>query len=105
MIIELSMTTALMNSTNHNYRLMAEYWQTKIRYENLKKMLNNYEVGLMEDNVEKRLGFKPNCPFELLREQQKYMGMYLHQLELRAVFEGISLKEQDFITVMTRELK
>ena len=32
-----------------------------------------------------------DCPLELLREQQKYMGLYLSVLEKRALIENIVL--------------
>ena len=35
---------------------------------------------------------KHDCPLELLRTQQKYMGLYLAQLELRAVIEDVELE-------------
>lgn len=34
---------------------------------------------------------KHDCPLELLREQQKYMGQYISILEKRAIIEHISL--------------
>ena len=89
--MELKDTVELMASADFKDRAKAEYWQVKIRYEKLKTMLNKYEVGLKEVNVEGRLGFKPNCSFELLREQHRFMGQYLHILELRAVIEDIDL--------------
>lgn len=89
--MELKDTVELMASADFKYRAKAEYWQVKIRYEKLKAMLNKYEVGLREGNIEGRLGFKPNCSFDLLREQQSVMGQYLHILELRAVIEDIDL--------------
>ena len=35
---------------------------------------------------------KHDCPLELLLTQQKYMGLYLAQLELRAVIEDVELE-------------
>ena len=34
---------------------------------------------------------KYDCPLELLRKQQKYMGLYLSVLEKRALIEDIEL--------------
>jgi hypothetical protein len=34
---------------------------------------------------------KHDCPLELLREQKKYMGLYLSVLEKRAFIENIVL--------------
>lgn len=93
--MELKNTVGFMLSADYKDRFEAEYWQTKIRYEKLKTMLNKYEVGLQEGNVEGRLGFKPNCSFELLREQQSLMGQYLHILELRAVIENVDLTTEE----------
>ena len=36
-------------------------------------------------------GFEPDCPYNVLREQQRLMGEYLHVLRLRAEYEGIEL--------------
>jgi hypothetical protein len=38
-----------------------------------------------------RLPFTPTCPIHLLETQKKYMGEYLHCLEVRAELEGIEL--------------
>ena len=81
--MELKDTVEMMNSDDFKERFKAEYYQTKIRYEKLKKMCNKYEAGT--------LGFEPNCSLKLLREQQSYMGMYLNRLEVRAEIEGIEL--------------
>ena len=76
-------TVALMNSSDYKDRFIAEYWQTKIRYDKLHQMLVKYDAG--------KLDFTPSCPIEVLREQKQYMGMYLNKLEVRAVIEGIDL--------------
>jgi hypothetical protein len=47
-------------------------------------MCIKYEAG--------KLGFTPSCSLELLTEQKRHMGMYLHCLEVRAEIEGISLE-------------
>ena len=82
-------TIALMTSTNFADRLRAEYWQTKIRYENLKRLNNMIELseyGAIEFTKD---AFK--TPKELFKAQQKAMGEYLHILELRAIAERITL--------------
>lgn len=82
-------TIPLMTSKNFADRLRAEYWQTKIRYENLKKLNNVVELseyGVVEFSKD---AFK--TPKELFRAQQKAMGEYLHILELRAIAERIDL--------------
>jgi len=95
-------TAALMLSPNYKERFIAEYVQTKIRYERLKHLLTKWEafneqnstliLGYTE-RLERWLGFKPTCPFHTLCEQQKQMGELLHTLELRAAMEEIDLKQ------------
>lgn len=80
---ELKDTIELMNSEDYKERFKAEYYQTKIRYEKLHKMIVKYEA--------KTLDFEPSCSLELLREQANYMGNYLHILEIRAAKEKIDL--------------
>ena len=85
--MELKETIELMCSSNYKERFVAEYHQVKIRYEKLKNFCNKIEV-------EKMLGkevTKHDCPLELLREQKKYMGLYLSILEKRALIENIEL--------------
>lgn len=76
-------TIELMSSSDYKERFKAEYYQTKIRYEKLHKMVVKYEAGT--------LGFELNCPIELLRTQKKNMGEYLYCLEIRAQIEKIDL--------------
>lgn len=81
--MDLKNTIELMNSTDYKERFKAEYMQTKIRYEKLHKMCIKYEAGT--------LPFTPTCSLELLKEQKRHMGMYLHCLEVRAEIEKIEL--------------
>lgn len=81
--MELKDTIDLMNSEDFKERFIAEYYQTKIRYEKLHKMLIKYEA--------KTLNFEPKCSLELLTEQVKHMVLYLKCLEIRAEIEGIDL--------------
>lgn len=81
--MELKDTIELMNSDNYKDRFKAEYYQTKIRYDKLHKMLIKYEAGT--------LGFEPSCPLEILEKQACYMGNYLKTLEIRAEIEKIEL--------------
>ena len=67
---ELKDTVDGMLSTDYRERFVAEYQQTKIRYEKLKAFCNRVEAAVM----------------------QKYMGLYLAQLELRAVIENVELE-------------
>ena len=105
-------TVHLMLSGDYRERFVAEYRQTKIRYERLKRFNNQIEAAQLkrangaqtnwtamlaqimnaqsvtENDVHEP---KHDCPAELLREQQRKMGEYLHILEVRAVIEGIEL--------------
>ena len=72
MKIELKDTVEMMNSADYKERFKAEYYQTKIRYEKLHKMTIKYEA--------RTLDFEPLCSLELLNEQKKHMGLYLHAL-------------------------
>lgn len=86
-VVSLEDTVTGMNSTDYKERFKAEYAQTKIRYEKLKAFCNKIEVAEM-------MGTEPpkhDCPLELLREQQKHMGMYLSVLEKRAIIENVIL--------------
>lgn len=64
-------------------RMKREYRETKERYEKLHRMVTKYEAGT--------LGFTPNCSIELLKQQKRHMGEYLHDLEIRAEIEGVKL--------------
>ncbi len=88
-ITNLEDTIALMTSTNFRDRLRAEYWQTKLRYENLKRL--NDMIELSEYGVIEFTKDALKTPKELFRAQQRAMGEYLHILELRAIAEKISL--------------
>ena len=81
--MELKDTIELMNSDDYKERFKAEYYQTKIRYDKLHKMLIKYEAGT--------LGFEPSCPLEILEKQACYMENYLKTLEIRAEIEKIEL--------------
>lgn len=90
--MELKDTIGAMCSEDYKDRFMAEYYQTKIRYEKLKSFNTKIEAAhrtMCCDNAVE----EPNhdCPPDLLLEQQSAMGQYLHLLEVRAVIEGIEL--------------
>lgn len=85
--MELKETVELMNSEDYKERFVAEYHQVKIRYEKLKNFCNKIEVETM---LGKEVT-KHDCPLELLREQRKYMGLYLSILEKRALIEKVEL--------------
>lgn len=89
--MELKDTVELMNSSDYKERFKAEYYQTKIRYDKLHKMVTKYEAGTATGEPSKYLGFKPTCPLGTLLSQKSFMGQYLHALETRAYLEGIEL--------------
>lgn len=78
-------TAQLMTSSDYRKRFIAEYWQTKNRYDALHRMTIRYEAGTLD--------FKPTCSLELLKEQKKHMGQYLRVLEIRAEIEKINVHE------------
>ena len=96
--LNLGDTVELMGSSDYKERFVAEYWQTKIRYEKLKAFNNKIEAArstsLIEDGIKKLEMPKHDCPGSLLVEQQHHMGLYLHVLEVRAEIEGIDLLER-----------
>lgn len=79
--MELSETVELMSSPNYKDRFIAEYYQTKIRFEKLSNMVVNWD----------NLNFTPTCPKSTYLLQLEYMEKYLAVLELRAVAEDIVL--------------
>ena len=85
--MELYETSEGMSSSDYRERFKAEYRQTKERYERLKAFCNRIEAAERTGREEPR----HDCPIELLREQQKRMGMYLEALEIRAAIEQIDL--------------
>lgn len=85
--MELKNTVEMMNSADYKERFLAEYFQAKIRYDNLDAMTVKYEAGT--------LLFTPDCSIELLKEQKMYMGNYIRCLKIRAEIEGIDLKEEN----------
>lgn len=92
MSLNLKDTAEMMNSDNYKERFIAEYWQTKIRYEKLKSFNNKIEAAQRTEWAHNKLEMpKHDCPPDLLRQQQQVMGEYLHVLEIRAEIEGIKL--------------
>ena len=85
--MELKETVALMESADYKKRFIAEYWQTKIRYEKLKDFCNKIEAARITEIVEPT----HDCPYGILRDQQRVMGEYLHMLEVRSYIEDIDL--------------
>ena len=89
-MINLETTVAGMTSPDYKERFIAEYQQLKIRYLKLKTFCDKIELAEAHGYGEAP---KHDCPLSLLREQQKYMGMYLSCLEKRALIENVDLKE------------
>ena len=81
--MELKDTIEMMQSDDYKERFKAEYYQTKIRYDKLHKMIVKYEAGTLE--------FTPTCPIDILKNQASHMRQYLYALEVRAQIEGIEL--------------
>ena len=81
--MELRDTVELMNSWDWKDRFVAEYLQTKIRYEKLHKLIVQREVGKCE--------FNTPIPLESWKTQANHMGQYLYELEKQAVIHGIEL--------------
>ena len=86
---ELEETVPLMLSDDYKARFVAEYRQTKIRYERLKKFCNRIEAAMSHPGKVEMP--KHDCDLALLREQQNEMGHYLHTLGIRAAVEHIDL--------------
>ena len=93
--MDLHKTATYMVSGDYKKRFIAEYWQTKIRYEKLKAFNNKIEAAMIlkSDSIIPVEEPKHYCPLHLLQEQQAAMGKYLKMLELRAVIEKIELNE------------
>ena len=89
--MELKETVELMNSEDYKERFVAEYRQVKIRYGKLKNFCNKIEV---EEMLGKEVT-KHDCPLELLREQQKYMGLYLSVLENGRLIDDLNKAEYE----------
>ena len=85
--MELKDTINGMLSEDYKERFTAEYQQTKIRYEKLKAFCNRIETAELTGNDPPA----HDCPVSLLREQQKWMGLYLSCLEKRAIIENITI--------------
>lgn len=90
----LSDTVGAMCSDDYKARFMAEYYQTKIRYEKLKAFNTRIEAAKRTQYYGQAAVVdmpKHDCPDDLLYEQQTAMGNYLHILEVRAQIEGVAL--------------
>jgi ABC-type glutathione transport system ATPase component len=68
----------------HQERFVNEYRELKEKRDKLHAMNVKYEAG--------QLDFVPDCPLDLLKEQEEIMNQYLGILEARALFENVSVK-------------
>jgi hypothetical protein len=82
-MMDLKDTIEMMQSDDYKERFKAEYFQTKIRYEKLHKMIVKLEAGT--------LNFTPTCTADIFKEQARCMLAYLNTLEIRAEMEDINL--------------
>lgn len=75
------------NNDNEDYkvRFVKEYKELKEKYGKLHKMIVKAEAGTLD--------FELDCPLDLLKQQAKAMGEYLHILEIRAEIERIDTNE------------
>ena len=76
-------TIKMMDNADYNERFKAEYYQLKIRYEGLARLLKGYREGT--------LNFTPNCSYDLLHTQLVYMEHYMNVLEERSKIENVEL--------------
>ena len=81
--MEMNYIIEMLQSADYKERFRGEYWMIKDQYNKLHRMCIKYEAGTLD--------FTPNCSLELLTEQKKHMGMYLHALEVRAEVEKVEL--------------
>ena len=90
--MEFKDTIEMMMSEDYKERFKAEYYQTKIRYEKLKALNTKIEAAQVTSYRKGGVDFPLfECPSDMLRDQQRLMGEYLHILEVRAVIESIEL--------------
>lgn len=80
-------TKELMCSADYKKRFVAEYWQNKIRYDKLVRMVEKWDAGTLE--------FTPTCPRELYDVQLEAMATYLNVLVERAKLENVNLLEEE----------
>ena len=80
----LAETVGLMLSEDYKDRLKAEYWQVKLRYNDLHEFLIKYEAGMET--------ISPPEKSQLMQLQARVMEKYLKLLEERAMLEGVALE-------------
>lgn len=73
------------DNEDYKVRFTKEYKELKERYGKLHKMIVKAEAGTLD--------FEPDCPLDLLKQQAKAMGEYLHILEIRSEIEKVSIND------------
>lgn len=73
------------DNEDYKVRFVKEYKELKERYGKLHKMIVKAEAGTLD--------FEPDCPLDLLKQQAKAMGEYLHILEIRAEIEKVDIND------------
>lgn len=80
---DLDLDKAIECVDENKYWLIAEYKETKERYEKLKKLIFKIIAARGSDEKEP----EHNSPLALLEDQKHYMELYLETLERRAAYE------------------
>ena len=80
-MMELKDTVEMMLSNDYKERFKAEYWQLKIRYDKLQKMVDNWG----------KLDFTPTCAYSTYVCQLLAMEDYMALLRSRAEQEEVEL--------------
>lgn len=86
--MELKDTIEKMTSGNYKERMQAEYHQLRIRYYKLRDYCSRIEAAELTGQE----GPEHDCPLHLLKKQLRFMGQYLHVLEVRGKIEGVDLR-------------
>lgn len=83
-MLTLAQTVTKMLSDDYKDRFVAEYYQTKIRYDKLRHLITQVAAGTAE--------ITPTCSLRVLETQLGDMDQYLADLEVRAQIEDIDLQ-------------
>lgn len=81
--ITLPETVGMMESEDYRERFVAEYYQLKIRFDNLNTLITKLQAGTST--------FIPTTPINTLEDQLYYMNEYMKILRVRAEIEKIDL--------------
>lgn len=83
-MLTLAQTVTKMLSDDYKDRFVAEYYQTKIRYDKLRNLITQVAAGTAK--------ITPTCSLQVLETQLGDMDQYLADLEVRAQIEDIDLQ-------------